>query len=73
MEDIRIKYDQISLKKVTLVQLAMPLYVLKFLAYYPKLKTVISGEIFCGSISRRRPLPSTFIQFIVAVTPSFDV
>ena len=76
MEDLRLKYDQISLKEVTLVRLSMPLLILNVLVSNPKPKTVISGQIFCGFAQLyqiRWPFSSTFIQFIVAVTPSFDV
>jgi hypothetical protein len=76
MEDLRLKYDQISLKKVTLVRLEMPLCILKVLVSNPTTNTVISGEIFCGfnQLSQiRRLLSSTLLQFIVAVTPSFYV
>jgi hypothetical protein len=76
MEDLRLKYDQISLKKVMLAWLSIPLCILKVLVSNLKPNTVISGEMFCGftQLSQiRRPIFSTFIQFIVAVTPTFDV
>ena len=49
-EDLRLKYDEISLRKLTLVRLAMPLCILNVLVSNPKPKTVISSEMFYGFI-----------------------
>lgn len=48
MSDLRLKYDQINLKKVTLVRLAMPFCILKVLVSNLKPKTLIWGKILCG-------------------------